>query len=111
MRGTPVQAHIHSVPTLQGGERGSGRFRNSDKVAQLEDGRVDVQTQGFGRTLTWLHDPGNSRAIARAAHWMCGKHRDGAQAESTESELEPDGELDQQRAQEGREEGLRENHC
>lgn len=39
------------------------------------------------------------------------KHRDGAQAESTESELEPDGELDQQRAQEGREEGLRENHC
>lgn len=63
---TPVQAHIHSVPALQGGERGSGRFRNSDKVAQLEDGRVDVQTQGFGRTLTWLHDPGNSRAIARA---------------------------------------------
>lgn len=62
----PVQAHIHSVPALQGGERGSGRFRNSDKVAQLEDGRVDVQTQGFGRTLTWLHDPGNSRAIARA---------------------------------------------
>lgn len=67
MRGTPVQAHIHSVPTLQGGERGSGRFRNSDKVAQLEDGRVDVQTQGFGRTLTWLPDPGNSWAIARAA--------------------------------------------
>lgn len=43
-----------SVSILWDGKWDKKLFRNLGKIAQLEDGRVGIQTQGFGRTESFL---------------------------------------------------------